>query len=557
MLRLICPTVVVVMTLALAISLFPAVAAAQRRDAVVIGTAQEPAGLGPWWTLAVGVMVENSVSQELVSRNEKWQLIPVLAEKVPTIKDGDWEVLPGGKMRLTWKIRRGLTWHDGKPLTALDVRVTYGMLRNPRSPTVSRFILRKIDNMLVPNENDPYTLIEQWNERYPFANDHGRDWPHRPYPRHILEPTYLSDPAKLRAHPYFRAPIGSGPFKFKEWVAGSHTTFEAYEAYKGPGGSPRIRTLTYRYILDSTVLQANVIAGQVDATDINNFSCEQMAQIERRNSQVAAHYIPALLWEHVDFNHDHPWLKDKRVRQAIAHALDRSAISEVSCLGGRQPVAHTWLPQRHYGYNPNVKKYDYSPDRARALLAEAGWATVGPDGIRRNARGERFEISIMTTAGNAIREQTQQIMKDHLRAVGIDLKIDNRPASVLFGQITRRRQYPHLVMYAWVFSPVTDGFALWHSRQIPREANNYEGNNTPGYSNPEVDRLEEAIVQELDEAKRKQLLMRQQEIWAEDLPSIPLVFRLALLTNKKSIRNVKPVQLGSVYLPWNANEWQQ
>ncbi|MDR7522329.1 MAG: peptide ABC transporter substrate-binding protein [Armatimonadota bacterium] len=532
----------------LALSLSLPSAAQQRRDTVVIGMAQEPDCLiMAFCQMAAGAAVaNNSVFKGMVEYNDKWQLYPITVEKIPTLKDGDWQLLPGGKMKVTWKFRRGFTWHDGRPYTALDASWTNLMLRNPRSPTLSRTIINKIDNMLVPDPAQPYTLIVQWNERYPFANTG-----HTVYPRHVLEREYLRDPSGLKAHRQARFPIGNGPYRFVEWVPGSHITLEAYDKY--PDGVAKIRRQVWRFILDSTVLQANVIANQVDATEINNFSIEQMLEIERRNPQQAAHYTPALIWEHIDLNLDNEWLRDKRVRQAIAHAINREEMSQ-KLFYGKQPVAHTWLPERHEGFNPNVKKYAYDPARARALLAEAGF-TMGPDGVLRDARGRRVEMTIMTTAGNAVREQVQQIMKEQLRAVGIDLRIDNRPAGVLFGQVTRRREFPHMVMYAWVMSPLTLPHAFWHSNQIPAAANNWEGSNYPGWRNAENDKLCDEALQEIDTAKRVALLKRQQELWAEDLPAIPLYFRLSLTTSHKRLANVKPAGLSGTYINWNSQEW--
>lgn len=525
-------------------------AAPQRRDTVVIGSAQEPACLVGAFTgcnQAIGAAVNNSLYTSMVQFDDQWRLNGILVEKLPTLKDGDWRLLEGKKMRMRYKFRRGFTWHDGRPVTALDTSWTYLMLRNPRSPTLTRFIIKKIDNMLVPSPGNPYELIVQWNERFPFANQG-----HTTYPKHVMEREYQQNPEGLTRHKQNFEPVGNGPYRIVEWARGSHITMETYDKFPQRA---KIRRLVYRFILDATVLQANQIAGQVDATEINNMDCNQLAEIERRNAQIQGHYTPALTWEHVDFNLDNEWLKDRRVRQAIVHALNRDQISELACSGGRQPVAHAWLPQRHEAFNPNVRKYSFDQARSRALLAEAGF-TAGTDGILRDSAGKRFEITIMTTAGNALREQVQQVMREQLRQVGIDLKIDNRPASVLFGQVTARRQFPHLVLYAWVMSPATLPHALWHSAQIPRQENNWEGSNNPGWRNAENDRLIDQIVEEIDTAKRIQLFRRQQEVWAEDLPSIPLFFRLSLTTSSKALKNVKPAGLSGTYINWNSEQWE-
>ncbi|MBI2201241.1 MAG: hypothetical protein HYU43_04800, partial [Armatimonadetes bacterium] len=202
---------------------------------VVIGVAQEPDAL-LFSAMQVAGEIQDVLYAYMVRYNDRGQLFPQLVEKIPTVKDGSWQILPGKKMRVTYKIKRGYTWHDGRPVTALDASWTYLMLRNPRSPTLSRFELRKIDNMLVPNPRDHYTLIVQWNEAHPFAN-----LGHSVFPKHVLEGAYNRDPSTLKGHRQARAPVGSGHYKFVEWIPGSHITFEAYEAFKE--GRPSVQRL--------------------------------------------------------------------------------------------------------------------------------------------------------------------------------------------------------------------------------------------------------------------------------------------------------------------------
>jgi len=201
-----------------------------------------------------------------------------------------------------------------------------------------------------------------------------------------------------------------------------------------------------------------------------------------------------------------------------------------------------------------VKKYPYDPARARQLLAEAGFVP-GADGILRDRNGKRVEMTFMTTAGNATREQTQQIVKEQLKAVGLEIRIDNRPASVFLGPVILRRQWPHFAEYGTLYTPEVMPFTDFHSSQIPSAANNWEGSNRRGWRNAENDRLSEQIGQELDAAKRVELFRRQQDLFAEDLPALPLYFRLSLTTAMKSLKNVRPTGLGSFYINWNSQEW--
>ncbi len=545
---------VVLVCAVLSISLWSGGVQAQGRDRVVVLLGQEPDALFPGFlgNLAVANDVESPMWCRLIGRDDKWKLFPDLAVKIPSLKDGDWQLLPNNKMKVAFKLKTTYKWHDGRPVTAEDFVWTLRMRKNPLTPVVSRNIDNKIDNVLAP---DPYTLTFQYNEIYAYAHLD----PFTVLPAHVLRPVYLRDPAKIDRSPFTRAPVGCGPYKFKQWSPGNFIELEASPETYGGAKKPKLKQITFRFLLDSTVMTANLIAGEGDATGTSNLSLEQMGEIDRRGGAPAVtHYVEGLIWEHIDFNLDDVWLKDKRVRWAIAHAVDRESIVR-TLFQGRQPVSHTFFAPKHFAYDRNVKKYAYDPARARQLLAEAGF-TPGPDGILRDASGKRFEISIMTTAGNAVREQIEQIIKVQLGQVGIDLRIDNRPASVLFGQVTRQRTFPHLVMYAWVSSPITHFRTIWESKQIPTAANNYVGQNNPGYKNPEVDKLLEQADQELDEAKRAALLKKVQQIWADELPSLPLYFRLELQVSRRELKNYKPRGIseteGSRSSPtWNAGEW--
>ncbi len=538
--------IVTLVVVALIIGAFFIPARAQgRRDVVTVVLGQEPAEL--FQGFVSNLLVESDVEEPLycaaIERRDDWKLYPELAEKVPSLKDGDWKILPGKKMQITFKLKKGWKWQDGKPVTAGDFVWTFRMRKNPRTPVVSRFVENKIENVLA---TDPYTVTFQYSELFPYANEGNPV-----FPSHILLRDYNRAPEAFDRIAYARAPIHCGPYRLKEWAPGSHIELVASPETWG-GEKPKINRIIFRFILDSTVMAANLMGNQGDATGTHNFNDPaQIDEIVQRNPRLEGHYDEGLNWEHIDFNMDNEWLKDKRVRQAMIYGIDRQAMVQ-ALFRGRQPVAHTFFGPRHFAHHKDIKKYNFDQARARQLLAEAGF-TPGPDGILRDSRGRRFEMTIMTTAGAAVREQVEQIVKDHLRQIGIDLRIDNRPASVLFGQVTRERTFPHLVMYAWSSGPTTHYQTIWKSTEIPTRENNFVGQNTPGYRNPEVDRLLDASLEEFDEAKRRDLLIKVQDLWAEDLPSIPLYFRIVLNVSQKGLQGYKPRGFGGV--PWNSEAW--
>lgn len=267
------------------------------------------------------------------------------------------------------------------------------------------------------------------------------------------------------------------------------------------------------------------------------------------------------MWEHIDFNLDDPVLADRRVRQAIAYAIDRTDISH-TLYRGRQPLAYSWLPPRHPAYNPEVRPYDYDPAAARQLLAEAGYRP-GPDGILRTPGGERLTLELLTTSppiaggrwsASATRPQVAAMLRQQLHKVGVDLQVRLAPPDESFRQF-RKRKFPHMAMFAWSMGLETNGYLMWHSSKIPDE-NEWYGINVSGWRNAENDLILDQLAIETDEARRIALMRDQQAIWTEELPSLPLFFPVSMSTCKPGLHNIKPVGVFGAYVTWNAWEWE-
>ena len=168
----------------------------------------------------------------------------------------------------------------------------------------------------------------------------------------------------------------------------------------------------------------------------------------------------------------------------------------------------------------------------------AGWSKGG-DGIRRNAEGQRLSFELMTTAGNRSRELVEQVLQSQWRRIGVDIRIKNEPARVLFGETLPHRRFD-MAMYAWISSPENVPRSILHSSEIPSEANGFVGQNATGYANPEMDRLIDALEIELEADKRKALWAEAQRLYATELPSLPLYFRSDVFVLPKWLSGVRP-----------------
>lgn len=549
---------VILLVTALALTATPIVNAqalrpAAGRDQVIIGIQQEPDTMNPMFSsMAASVSVQAALYTVDIQRDNTWKLFPQGVQYLPSLKDGTWK-LSGDRMTLVWKIKPR-KWQDGRPVTCGDWVFTHNMARNEQVPVIVRDLTDRISNIVCTKGASGTDLTVNWKERYAFANlfitEYGA------LPRHVLEADYRKNPSKLDQAPYGNDPkftIGDGLYRLVEWRKGSSWTAEAV-ANHPIYGTPTIKKITWRFIPDTSALVANMLSGAIDAISTIAFTIDQGLELERQSAgRFRVFFESGLVWEHIDLNLDNPLFSDVRVRRALAHAINREQIVQ-QLFQGRQPVSHSYLPPRHPGYTDDVQKYPFDQARARALLQEAGF-TPGPDGILRNAAGQRFSIEVNTVAGQRTREAVQQIIQQNLRQVGIELTIQNFPGRVLFGEVGPKRQFKAMIMYANVFAPISGCDITYTSDGIPTQANNFVGDNWTGFKNAEMDRACKAASREIDEAKRNKLLQDSAKIFSRELPAIPLYIRAAVAAAKPGLRNFTTVQLSGTYETWNIHRW--
>lgn len=530
-----CLVIIVLMTLASHRTARAQSQPAAGRDQVVIGISQEPKILNRM--LSQYASLNDVLSTMFVSdikRDNSWKPSPVGVEYLPTVKDGTWK-LDGDRMTLIWKLKPR-NWHDGTPVTCADYVFTLNVAHNEHVPIVRRDITNRIASVVCPKGERRTEVMVTWKER--FASAGLGIIGSYPLPRHVLEPFYRRNPSKLAEIPYGREPqatIGDGAYRLVEWRKGESLTVESVGTHPILG-TPKIKRITWRFIPDPNALVASMLSGTIDAISHTGLNLDSALQLDRQaGGRFGVLFEPGLVWEHIDFNLDNPLLQDVRVRRAILHGINRTQISQ-QLFQGRQPVSHTYLPVKHPGYTDAVQKYPYDPSRARALLQQAGF-TPGPDGIMRNASGQRLALEINTTTEAPLREQTERIIQQQLRQVGIEVTILNFPALVLFGPFLPRRQYKALALYAWVTGPSSGCDYLYTSEQIPSETNGWVGGNYPGYRNAEMDKVCKEISREVDEVRRNKLLNESAALFSRDLPALPLYDRVEVAAVKTGLTN--------------------
>lgn len=514
------------LTLALLLAAAPALAQGPR-DTLTIGITQYPSTFHPnIEAMAAKSYIHGFTRRPLTARDPDWNLVCLGCETVPTIENGlaVRETTPDGRegIRVTWRLREGWRWGDGTLVSAEDMLFAWQAGRDFTTGFGGSEFYRQAYEAIVV---DPRTITLRF-DRITFEYGSSGDWV--PLPAHVERPRWEADTRGYRTRSAYETEtanpgLWNGPYRIATVQPGAGVTLERNPSWSGP--APAFRRIQIRTVENTAALEAQLLAGQLDmiAGELG-LPLEQALALERRTgNRFRFIYKPGLVYEHLDLNLETLALSDRRVRQALLLAIDRGQIVQ-RLFHGRQTIAHTTVNPLDGMHDDNVRQWTFDPARARALLEQAGWQP-GPDGIRRNAAGERLSIELMTTAGNRGREAVQQVIQGMWRQVGVEARIRNEPPRVLFGESLSRRRFTGAALFAWISSPENVPRTTLHSREIPTAETNWSGQNYTGFRHAEMDELLEAIPIELGRERRRVLWQRLQAIYAEELPALPLWFR--------------------------------
>jgi peptide/nickel transport system substrate-binding protein len=459
----------------------------------------------------------------MTSDREVRRPVPRLAAQVPSLEAGTIEMLPDGRMKTVYPLRRDVLWHDGAPFTAKDLVFSWELNTDRNLPRLSQDALNQMESVEAP---DDYTFVVFWKGPYYKANSLGLRayWPH---PRHILEGPYRAlDPQTLTNHPYWTSHeyVHLGPFRLVEFRNGEELVFDAYPGYFL--GRPKADRIIVRVFNDSNVLFAAVKAGVVDIFADNALQTELAFQLKEewdRSGEgtvhvgmgttrfIAPQFDPQLLQQ--------PAVLDPRVRQALMLAIDRPALAEALKRGHRELVADSLLPPVDALY-PAVKdgwaRYTFDPERAKAMLAQLGW-TPGSDGVLAGAGGQRLTVPLWTTQGG---ESEIAIIADYWKRVGLSVEQYEIPG-VRVRNREFRQSYPGFETTAAGYG---DSIVNRVDSRLSARAPDYSGTNRGHYVNPRVDPLIDQYRQSVDQRERERLIKAISDLVVEDLPIMLLYF---------------------------------
>jgi len=447
-------------------------------------------------TDAQSEFIDELVFDSLVQKGPNFNLVPGLAER--------WEV-PDPQTYI-FHLRKGVRFHDGRPLRARDVKWTLDSMRDGSLRTIKGATYKLVDRVEAP---DDLTLRIHLTE--PFS----------PLLWNLSEGAFGIVPYGSGGE-FNSKLVGTGPYRFVRFDPDNQVVIERNDDYWGtPARIPRIR---FAVVPDATTRALELRKGSADLASPNSFPPDMVRALEREHQLAVERHSGSSL-AYLAFNLRDPILKDVRVRQALAYAIDRQTILHY-LLGDSGRLADSVLPPEHWAYDSAVTHYPFDPDRANALLDAAGYPR-GRDGVR-------FHLVMKTSTVEDAR-LLSAVLQQQLRRVGIALDIRSFEFATFYSDITKGAFQMYALRWIGYSNQDPDIFedAFDSASFAPSRANRGY------YSNPEVDRLVEQGRRTLDQGERRKVYARIQQILARDLPYLDLWFLDNVLVHSPRVHNLQ------------------
>jgi peptide/nickel transport system substrate-binding protein len=438
-------------------------------------------------------------------------------------------------LALTFRLRPDITWHDGYPFTANDVLFTYKTMIDPRTPTAYGEDFHAVERAEVL---DPYTFRVVYSRPTAKAL---QSWDIWMLPKHLLEPDVAR--GDLKDSPLNTRPVGTGPYRFVSWKAGEKVVLAANPDYYE--GRPYLDRVVSRVIPSQATIFLELQAKGVDLATLSAIEYVRQSNYPAFEKAYNKYRYPSNRYTYLGFNLKDSRFADKRVRQAFAYAIDKHELIN-GVLMGLGHVATGPLRPGTWAYTDKVRQYRYDPQKARALLAEAGWTDRHGRGIVEDRNGKPFSFVIRTNEGNEERKRVAEIIQQRLKNIGVSTEIQVIEWTSLIGEFIKKKQFEAVVL-GWGVGLDPDQYGIWHSSQTgPGQLNQIS------YSNPEVDAMLEKGRASCHRQERVKYYHRLQELLAEDQPVVFLYFQDALPVVSSRVHGIAPSPAGIFY---NFTKW--
>lgn len=490
-------------------------AAGQAGGQVTIGSTVEPPHLN-----ALNVLPHNfpahapytMIYDSLIQIGADGAIKPRLADK--------WEAGPDNKS-MTFTLNSKAKFHDGKPVTAEDVAFTFAKIMDPDlnttkdggesvagvevvNPQTVKFNLKKVDPLFLPK-----------------AGSRG------------IVPKHLLDGKDIAKDEFNRKPVGSGPFKFGSWQSGSAVILDANPDYHL--GAPKLGRVVFKIVPDQNAVVAQLRSGELDYGLVD-------PRDGKTAEAIATHKVyesPSPRFYSFGFNLRLPIFQDRAVREALMLATPRKDLVE-QVLQGRGNIIHANTSPSSWAYNPEVTQHPYDPDKAKQLLAQAGWQP-GSDGVLAKD-GNRLAFAVSYVVTDKQTEQALTILQQRYKALGVAITLNGLEANDLLGN-------------RWPKGQFEVSYQLWNPVYDPDQNSSLRtgaGYNGYGYANPAVDKLFDEALSTFDQAARKRAYGEIQKILATDLPALWLYSNNEISVVSKKIAGFQPHPINHF---WNIQDW--
>ncbi len=432
----------------------------------------------------VGFQVQENIVESLVTANAALDGVePELAT--------DWTISDDG-LTYTFKLRKGVKFHNGKEFKAEDVIYSFNRIMDPDFPAADRSDLEMVESVEAP---DDYTVV--FKLKYPFA-------------------AFLTNLESLWILPkdagvdFNQQLIGTGPFKFVEWVSGDHITLERFDDYWDEG-KPYLDKVIFRPVPESATKLVELKTGGLDF--IGNVPYKDVAELEA-DPNFKVYRVLGVVRDHLGFNVTKPPFDNKLVRQAMGYLIDREAIAQ-SIMEGYAKPAQIAIPESHWAFNPAIKNaYTFDPEKARQLLTEAGY----PDG---------FKATIKVSPTYPLEIKMAELIAEAAKEVGVEFEIQQLEWSTWIQQVVTEGDYQaEIVLISGGIDP-DDFFYQWH--------HSGEIFNIWRFSTPELDALLEAGRKTTDREERKKIYYQIQEYLIDQAPMVHIVYRESVMASTAKV----------------------
>ena len=459
-------------------------------------------------------------------------LVPILAAEIPSKENGG--LVEGGKV-VRWRLKKGVTWHDGKPFTADDVVFTWEYARDPATAAVTIAVYKDITVTKV----DDYTVLVSFKQPTPFWATAFVAAEGMIIPKHLFGP-YIG--AKSREAPTNLKPVGTGPYTFVDFKPGDLVTGALNKNYHMPN-RPFFDTIEMKGGGDATSAARAVLqTGEYDYAWNLQVEDEVLKRMEQ-GGKGKVHIVPGGDIEFIQLNITDPWnevdgerasakskhfaFSEPQVRQAMSLLCDKKSMQDY--IYGRTGIATANFMNNPERYRSKNTKWEFNVDKANQILDAAGWKK-GADGVReKNGKKMKF---VYQTSINASRQKEQAIVKQAAQKAGIDLELKSVTASVFFSSDvanpdTYGKFWCDMQMYTTTMTaPDPERFMdKYISAEASQKANKWAGRNICRYSNPEYDKLAAAGKQELDPVKRAAIYIKMNDMVVDEWIVVPLISR--------------------------------